>query len=256
MPYIELEHRKLFYREQGEGPFLLILPGNTASSACHTKDLEYFGQHFHAVSMDFWGTGNSGRFNPWPGDWWKQGAQDAAVLAEYLGVRSCLVIGTSGGAVSALLLAALQPDLVRAVVADSCVECIPPDSLNASVLARQNPSPEMMDFWKSAHGEDWRQVVEADNQLLLDFAESGGDFFNGYLREVVCPVLFTASLQDEVLPDIEMQIFSMSRKIRSSQIFMTREGDHPLMWTRAEDFRCAVDAFFSTIQVSEGQPAH
>ena len=41
---------RLAYRTSGSGVLLLILPGNTASSAYHTGELEHFGERFHAVS--------------------------------------------------------------------------------------------------------------------------------------------------------------------------------------------------------------
>ena len=37
MPYVTHDDHRLFYREQGNGPLLLILPGNTASSAHRRK---------------------------------------------------------------------------------------------------------------------------------------------------------------------------------------------------------------------------
>ena len=42
MPNFIHNSQRLFYREQGEGPLLLILPGNTASSACHPEEVAYF----------------------------------------------------------------------------------------------------------------------------------------------------------------------------------------------------------------------
>jgi valacyclovir hydrolase len=78
MPTFFHNDHQLFYREEGSGPLLLLLPGNTASSASHAGELAYFGQRYCAVSLDFWGTGQSDRLAEWPEDWWEVGAQDAA----------------------------------------------------------------------------------------------------------------------------------------------------------------------------------
>ena len=43
MPHFEWKGQRLFYRERGEGELLLVLPGNTASSACHDGELRRFG---------------------------------------------------------------------------------------------------------------------------------------------------------------------------------------------------------------------
>ena len=44
MPYFIRNDNRLFYREQGAAPLLLILPGNTAASACREAELAHFGQ--------------------------------------------------------------------------------------------------------------------------------------------------------------------------------------------------------------------
>jgi pimeloyl-ACP methyl ester carboxylesterase len=243
MPYFKHEGHRLFYREQGQGELLLILPGNTASSACHAGELDYFGARYHAVSLDFWGTGRSDRIDAWPDDWWGQGARDAAALVEHLGYERCRVMGTSGGAVVALLMAAAFPERVSAVVADSCVAHSPPERLRAEVQARAARRPEQVAFWQHAHGDDWASVVEADCDLVLRLAARGGDWFGDQLAAIRCPVLFTASLRDEALPDVGAQLCAMARQIPHSRVFLVDAGGHPLMWRRAEDFWRVVDCF-------------
>ena len=61
MPHFAHHGHRLFYREQGEGTLLMILPGNTASSACYEGELNYFSRRYRAVSLDFAGTGASDR---------------------------------------------------------------------------------------------------------------------------------------------------------------------------------------------------
>ena len=109
MPFFHSHHHHLFYREQGSGELLLILSGNTASSALHKAELEYFGRRFHAAALDFLGTGQSERLATWPQDWWQQGARDALTLVDHLGAREAIFMGTSGGAVAALWAAILAP---------------------------------------------------------------------------------------------------------------------------------------------------
>ena len=122
MPYFLNDDLSIFYNEKGTGRFLLILPGNTASSACHDGELDYFGQYYHTVSFDFRGTGKSQRLLSWPEEWWDKCADDAAALISHLGEQKCIVMGTSGGANIALLLAIKYPEHVSRVIADSCAE--------------------------------------------------------------------------------------------------------------------------------------
>lgn len=247
MPYFYHNGLRLFFRESGRGPLLLILPGNTASSAHHVADLEYFGQHFHAVALDFAGTGQSDRVTVWPTDWWAQGAHAAAALIAQLGEERSLVIGTSGGGIVALQLAIQHPDRVRAVIADSCIEHWPPQGIRAAVATRDARLPGQIAFWQSGHGDDWAQVVEADSDMLRRFADTGGEVFAGRLSEIQCPVLITASRRDDALPDIETQIPRMAQHIRGAKFYLADEGAHPFLWSRSEEFRRVANEFLRSV---------
>jgi len=133
------------------------------------------------------------------------------------------------------------------VIADSCVERWPPGRLQAAVAERTRQTPEQVAFWRYAHGDDRRQVVDADSDLLL-LAQRSGDWFNGRLRESRCPVLFTASLRDEALLEVERQVCTMTKQVPGSRVFFANAGGHPLMWSRPEDFRCAADCFLVIAQ--------
>jgi len=249
MPFFDSHQHRLFYREQGSGELLLILPGNTASSALHKAELEYFGRRFHAAALDFLGTGQSERLATWPKDWWQQGARDALALAEHLGAREAIFMGTSGGAVAALWAAILAPQRVRAVIADSTAAGIPAQQLRVLLADRAQRTTGQVNFWKDAHGEDWEQVVEADTQLFRAFGEQGCEWFGARLTEIRCPVLFTASLSDSLLPQIGSDVASMAAQVPQSQAYLYHDGGHPLMWSAPDRFRAAADLFL--LQVTE-----
>lgn len=245
MPFFSNHGHKLFFREMGNGPLLLILPGNTATSACHTGELEYFGQTHHAVSLDFWGTGQSERIPLWPNNWWEQGAHDAAALIQYLGHAQACVMGTSGGAIAALWAAILYPGQVRMVIADSVAAYFPTPTLSQEIQERSRRTHNQVNFWRWAQGDDWEDVVNADSDFLLRFEQSGGDCFRGRLKEIRCPVLLSASLGDNSLADGETQIRRMARQIEKSQVFFTTEGSHPMLWSQPEAFRAAASRFLA-----------
>jgi len=243
MPTFINDNLSLFYNETGSGPLLLILPGNTASCACHAGELEYFGKDHHAVSLDFRGTGRSQRLASWPGDWWDKCADDAASLIDHLGRRRCFVMGTSGGASIALLLAIRHPEKVSGVIADSCAERFDPENLRREVANRQLRTQEQIAFWKYANGDDWEDVVNQDSRLLLDFADRGGDLFKARLDAIMCPVLFTGSLKDSFIPGIGRQNIHMAEQIQAGCTFLSNDGDHPFMWTCPDDFRSISSQF-------------
>ena len=250
MPKFTNGNHALFYDERGVGPLLLILPGNTATSRSHEGELVYFGQRYRAVSLDFWGTGRSDRLDVWPDDWIQHAAHDTAALIAHLGDGAVFVVGTSGGADVALWLATLHPDRVRAVVADSTIEIYPPDLLRAGMREREARTPGQVAFWQAAQGEDWESVVDADTALMRRIADRGGRLAPEELGAIAVPVLFTATLDDPLLPNVAAQLTSMTRRIPDARLYLTKGGDHPLMWSKADEFRAICDLFLRQVDAT------
>jgi valacyclovir hydrolase len=236
---------RLHYQENGTGHLVFVLPGSTSSSVFHQKDIARLSGHYHAISLDFRGTGQSGRMDVWPEDWWQQAAHDVAALIVYLGHENAALIGTSGGAIIALWCAILFPNRVRAVIADSAGYDIPPERLREGIANRRRYEPALVRFWQSAHGDDWLQVIEADSEFLLQKANAGGCWYGEELAKVRCPVLISGSLQDEFYPDLDEQAVQMARRIMESEVFLFNGGSHPLMWSRAEEFYRVAESFLA-----------
>jgi len=247
MPFFSNSGHRLFYRERGVGPLLLVLPGNTASSACHEGEMEHFGARYHVVALDFWGTGQSDRIEVWPDDWWERGAHDAAALVEHLGYQRGIAMGTSGGAIVALLMAILRPERVQGVIADSTVAHFPAPALSREIEKRSQHTAGQVAFWQMAQGDDWQQVVESDSDFLLRFEKAGGDCFHGRLNEIQCPVLLSASLEDDSSPNVGEQVLSMAKQMTTSHLFLVRHGSHPLMWSRPDVFRREAGFFLANL---------
>ena len=244
MPKFNYQGNQLFYRRQGEGPLLVILPGNTASSICHQADLDYFAPSFTTVSLDFLGTGQSDRIDHMSSDWFRYCADQAAALIEHLGLGPALLLGTSGGAVVTLRCAGEHPDLVRVVIADSFTPVFTPKMLQHNVIEeRSNPTDDQAAFWQFAHGEDWRAVVEADTQMLINLVENGGQWLGNSLARVACPVLLTFSLQDPMLIESAKYGLEILSQLSDGRIFFSPKGGHPLMWSAPEEFRQAIQGF-------------
>lgn len=248
MPYFTVNGLRLHYREQGSGPVLLILPGDTSSAAHHSGELDHFCNRFRTVCLDFWGTGFSERASVWPADWWEICTEHAATLVRHLDDAPAVVVGQSGGAAIALMMAIRNPHLVRAVVSDSQVERLPADWLRDIVAQRHSASPSTILFWQRAHGDDWESVVAADDRAILARAAAGDiNWYGGRLAELECPVLLTGSLSDHLMPDLPGQILAMARQIKDCNVYLCASGGHPLMWTRPLQFRAAVDCFLTTL---------
>jgi valacyclovir hydrolase len=255
MPFFTRHGYRLHYQQQGQTggkrPALLVLPGNTATSAHHTGELSHFGARYHTVAMDFRGTGQSDRLLSWPDDWYQQAAHDAAALVEHLGTGPAIVMGTSGGATVALWMAVLHPDLVRAVIADSTIAIYPPDLLHAAMRDRERRTPDQVAFWRDAQGSDWEQVIEADTAMLHRLADRGGRMAPEELDKIRFPVLLTATFDDSLLPDVGSQLPDMARMIPDARVYLTKGGDHPLMWSKAGEFRRVCHLFMEELRLGD-----
>lgn len=247
MPYFSFQGMQLHYRDRGDGPLVVLLPGNTASSAHLQGDVDRLAARYRAVALDLPGTGQSDRIAAWPDDWWGLGAAATAALIEHLGAPPAIVLGSSGGGVIALRLALDAPERVRAVVADSCVDRRDPADLLAAADGRDLHDPGGAAFWAQGHGPDWAQVVTADSAMIRRFALAGGDWFGDRLGGIACPVLLAGSLTDALLPEVAARQIAMARQIPGCQVLQVNGGDHPLMWTRPELFYRVVFAFLAAL---------
>lgn len=249
MPIVDFEGSRLHYREAGKpgAPLLALLPGNTASSACHDGELQHFGAKFHVVALDLPGTGGSDRIATWPDDWFGLGARATAALVEGLGGKPAVLVGCSGGAIIALRLAAARPDLVRAVIADSGLGRIEPAGLRVEVAHRAQRTSGQVGFWRLAQGDDWERVVNADSAFLLSLAGRGGDAVGDALGRIRCPVLLTGSARDDLVPGLAAGLVAMLGEIPDARAFVAGSGGHPLMWSRPAEFRAAADVFLQMV---------
>ena len=237
MPYFTYNSNLIFYRKSGHGKPVIILPGNTASSKAHTKEIEYFSKTYCTISMDFLGTGESNRIDQWETDWWLGCADQVNQLIRHLNLKDVNLIGTSGGATIALLTAALYAEKINKVIADSSFEKISDQLIGDTMIReRQEKSDSQKQFWQYCHGDDWELVVNQDTNMLLEFVRNDGDWFHGKLKKIHCPVLLTGSRQDIYLPNIFEQFQSMSQQIVDCSCYISSKGGHPLIWTASEIF--------------------
>lgn len=244
MSYFIFKERKIFYTEKGKGPLLIILPGNTATSAAHENELTYFSDRYHAVSLDFLGTGKSDRMKQWNSDWWEEGSHQIAALIEHLNYKEAILLGISGGAIIAIAAAINHPDNVKAVIADSFSLHFTEEMYKDNVLnERANITEQKQSFWSLMHGADWRDVINADTEMIEKVVKKGGVCITGQPEKIKCPVLLTFSEKDSFLPNVKEIAADLGKKIDNSKVKLFSNGDHPLIWTNPTEFFQAVDGF-------------
>ena len=180
MPYVPYCGRSLWYQEAGEGPTLIFLHGNTASSRLFEPLLPLYTPHFRCVLLDFLGNGRSDRVASFPTDLWQDQARQVLALIREAGYERPCLLGTSGGAWTAVNAALLAPDAIGAVAADSFDgRTLHPgfaqDLAAERAGARQDPAA--CGFYEWCQGPDWEAVVDRDTDALLRCAAAGRPLF-------------------------------------------------------------------------------
>ena len=106
----------LAYRDEGDGPPLLCLPGLTRNSTDFDPVAERFGAELRLVRLDPRGRGASD-FDPDPANY-NVGveARDALELLDHLGLARVPVLGTSRGGLLAMVIAAVAPGRLAGVM--------------------------------------------------------------------------------------------------------------------------------------------
>lgn len=246
MPFFEYQQMQLHYRCEGQGPPLIILPGNTASSACHQDDLVYFSQKFTAVSLDYLGTGKSDRPKTFNDDWFQNCGDQTAALIKHLQLGPAILLGTSGGAVVALHAAARHSEIIQGVIGDSFAPVFTTEMLQRNVIEERSLRTEgQIAFWRFAHGEDWESVIDADTDMLKRIVEDGGNWLGNSLARIECPLFFTASLEDQMLRKPATYTLEMLKQAKNGRAFICQHGGHPLIWSNPEEFCRAISGFLN-----------
>ena len=244
MSFFIYEGRQVYYEERGKGRPLLLLHGNTASSMMLDRAAERYSEHFRTIQIDFLGHGRSDRLDTFPADlWWYEALQVIAFLGEK-GYTDTDIIGCSGGALVALGVASVSPDIVGKVIADSFYGTAS-DEAFVSVLLKDRAFAKSNEgarsFYAYMHGDDWEQIVDNDTDAIVRHQREIGSFFHDPLEKVTAQVLLTGSRGDKFMYGIsddhyERVYGDICKKIKNCSIHLFPTGDHPAMMSCFDEF--------------------
>ena len=113
MSYADVNGARLFYREAGEGPALLLIHGSGPDSRGWGQTVDDLAADHRVIAYDRRGYGES--LDQPLTDWHGHG-EDAAELLRVLDAAPAGVVGWSGGGLVALDLAVNHPELVKTLV--------------------------------------------------------------------------------------------------------------------------------------------
>ena len=249
MPYVPYCGRSLWYQEAGEGPTLIFLHGNTASSRLFEPLLPLYTPHFRCVLLDFLGNGRSDRVASFPTDLWQDQARQVLALIREAGYERPCLLGTSGGAWAAVNAALLAPDAIGAVAADSFDGRTLHPGFSRDLAAerdRAKQDPAARGIYERCQGRDWEAGVDRDTDALLRCAAAGRPLFCRPLEQMKPPVLLMGSREDPLCRlDLEAEYTAMAAQIPCASVCLFPSGGHPAVLTRAEDAARAVLAFLT-----------
>ena len=177
-----------------------------------------------------------------------------------LGVSSCYVMGTGGGALAALHFAgahAKRHGLTdKGMIADSFLARWQGKEMHRQLNRRDHYYRRQAKSLHAQHGDDWQQVVDGDTSFLRVIANQGGyEIPEFILNSIECPVLLTGHLQDPATPGSALEYARMASIIPDCTIHLASKSghpfiEHPFMWSDQGSFRGICDLFFSKAKLS------
>lgn len=238
----EVHGIQLHWEETGEGEPLLWLHGGMGAGADWKYIFEDPPEGYRLIAPDLRGHGATA--NPSGAFTFRQCALDVLALVRHLGIPRIKAIGLSGGGITLLHAATLQPSAVESMVVISAPPYFPPE---ARVTMRQ--------FSETAIGEaemarmrqrhkygdaQLRQLVS----MARGFADSYDDvnFTPPYLSTIAAETLIVFGDRDPLYP-VSLAI-ELRRAIPRSYLWFVPNGGHgPVFGDLAPRFRETALAF-------------
>ena len=195
MPYEEVNDTRIWYRVQGEGHKLLLLPGLGLDHRYYRLGEPLLRSHAATVLVDPRGVGRSRKDDPrrvtYTAELW---ADDFAALARRLGWERVDVLGSSLGGCMAQAMAVRHPDLVRALIVvggfselDRAMEMN--FSLRKKMVAKLGMGEELADFMGLSTMT--REFLDTDEGLAVMRANQEGvranppDLYTAFLDAIL-----------------------------------------------------------------------
>jgi len=216
----------LNYQEWGrpDGAAVLLLHGLASSSDSWKRMAPVLGRHFRCIAPDARGHGAS----DWTEDYSFEAMRDDVVgLMSSLGVIGAIAYGHSMGALTAYLLAATQPELVRMLVLE---EIPPPDAAVPPRPVPRRPRP--------GGSYDWRAELAVNRWRNADHPE-----WWGYAEQVGVESLVLGGRQSH-LPQDRLQ--DLASRLPHGR-FEAFDLGHNLHEDRPGEVLTVVEPFLSTL---------
>jgi pimeloyl-ACP methyl ester carboxylesterase len=225
--FVTVPHGQVHFRYGGSGPIVVMLHDSPRSSALHTSNIEWLGEHFTVIALDTPGYGSSTPLpqSP-PGIHDFADALDATLTA--LGIGRCAIYGCHTGAKIALQFAADHPERALLTVLDGLA--LPGEPATSDYLERY-----LQTFEPSADGaylaRQWSRILDfhryfpwfepsAATRLRLRLPDDAS------LHEYATDIFMAGPhWVDAYRAALSYLALSVIPSLRSKTVFMSREDD-------------------------------
>jgi pimeloyl-ACP methyl ester carboxylesterase len=210
------------YRQWGrpDGPVAILLHGLTDDSRTWELVGPVLGERFRVIAPDARGHGDS----DWADDYsFAAQAEDVVAVMDAVGVLAAAVVGHSMGASTAFLLAATNPDRVRALVLEDpppASPAVPPRKL------RSGPEP--------GETTDWRA-----EQQVLTWRNHPDPAWDDHADQIACRTLIVGGVRSH-LPQVRLR--KLAKRINRGRYLVLDTG-HEVHGERPGEFLAVVQPF-------------
>ena len=239
MPAIDLADVTIHYEDAGAGDPLLLLHGGLGTALLHfRREIPFFAERYRVIAPDLRGYGRSSPPREYPLDFYQRDAQDMAGLLDRLGITRAHVLGWSDGAMVALVLAVMRPDLVRSLVSLAGeARILEEERANWPPLAdRSTWPPRSVERFIDAQGPlNWPGILAkmlAGYNALMD---AGGEVISARLGEIRCPVLIVHGDRDDVVP--LSQVETLTAGIAQAEVHIIPGAGHAVYREREAEVK-------------------
>jgi valacyclovir hydrolase len=176
---------------------LLLLHGFTGTARLHLGPLiDAIGAERRVIAPDLRGYGASRPpARDFPPDFYQRDAADMCALLDALGLKNVHIAGFSDGGESALIMAALRPDLVRSVFAWGVCGVIAPEMVQSverwlPVSDWEQSRPEWRaEIIEHQGAEQFQPMIEGWVSAARAIAAAGGNTARDTAALIRCPAL-------------------------------------------------------------------
>jgi pimeloyl-ACP methyl ester carboxylesterase len=248
--YAEAGGLRIFYREQGSGPPLILIHGGLGTGEMwNARVVAKLARDYRVLMPDSRGHGRTA--NPAGALGYDQMADDVAAFCATLELERPLIAGYSDGAQIALEIGLRHPTLARAMVIGGVVTG-PSDAYLEMVRGLGFPQRGTVDLQEveRAMGDWWRTLRiahhhargdDAFRAYLAQISElwySVPDYTDEQLASIDVPSLVIAGDRDQPSVDDSLRLY---RLLPRGELAVVPNADHgagerPLFWESVRDF--------------------